>query len=682
MDSIGLRVPPMEIRLKPGVTLRPQPCRYLSPKIMDKVKQEIDMLLSLGILERCENPEITSPLVICPKPDGNIRMAVDYRLLNELLMFDAASIPFQKQLFQFLSGKCYFTKVDNERGFYQLNLASPGNKLTSIVTPWGTYYFTRCPFGISTAPGVYQDRMQNIILEPYFLKSCVVYIEDTIIAGNSCDDFLINLDNVFTRMAEYNVRLKPTKCNFGYDTVEFLGYKFDGNGYSLTDTGKQGILKMTPPSSLTQLRSFLGMINFFRDFTPRLSLIMSPLSDLTKTSTHPEFIWTYEAQLAFEEVKNAISNSKSLYHFDDTALTALFVDACNLGIVLMQFINNIWVPIAFLSHKFSDAAKKWATIVQECYSIIFSVLRWSSYLLGRHFYIYTDHKNLVYLSTSTIPKLVRWRLRLMEFSFTIIHIPGKDNVIADSLSRLFGPFTIDPPINPNELLPSIHNSIVGHHGISHTITLLKSAGITWPTYKDDITNYIKNCPVCQKVKYSNTNVESPLFFLHGSHPMQSLSIDTIGPLPLSNLGYQFILVIIDNFSKFVNLYPTPSTEAISYVQSLIHHIGLFGLMKTVRTDRGTQFTAHVCSELSDLLQFEHLKVVPYHPEGNGIVERVNAAVMKHLRAIVLDLRVKDSWQIYLPLIQRIINTSYNRSIGTTPSKIIFGDMLALFSLYH
>jgi hypothetical protein len=117
------------------------------------------------------------------------------------------------------------------------------------------------------------------------------------------------------------------------------------------------------------------------------------------------------------------------------------------------------------------------------------------------------------------------------------------------------------------------------------------------------------------------------------------------------------------------LYPTRAVDALSYVQAIIHHIGIFGLMSTIRTDRGTQFTAMVCKELSLLLKFKHLLVVPYHPEGNGMVERVNAEVMKHLRFLVLDRRIKDEWWLYLPLVQRIINFVENRSIGTFPAKL-------------
>lgn len=680
LDSVGLQVPPMEITLKPGVIPRPLPCRYISPRLLEQVKIELDKLIDMGILVRTKSTLMASPLVIVPKPDGNIRLAVDYRSLNELIEYEAATIPYQKQLFPCLQNRQYYGKVDNEWGFYQLRLAENSRSLTTINTPWGLFEFTSCPFGVSTAPGIYQDRMANIILQPYFMQCCVVYIDDTIIYGDDADSFLLHLDRVLSRMVQYNVRLKAKKCSFGYPEVAFLGHLFNALGYRLTDDRKQGIVDLSPPSTLKQLRSFLGMVNYFRDFIPHLSDLLSPLTELTKTSKYPSFQWSSAAQSAFESVKAAVLQSQSLCHFSDDDDTFIFCDASTIGIgaTLMQRQNGVMVPICFLSQKFSDAAVKWATIVQECYAILYAVTTWSSYLLGRHFFIYTDHRNLVYLSTSTIPKLVRWRLRLMEFSFTIIHVAGADNVIADGLSRLFRgkAYTVPDDFDSSTFLPSIHNSIVGHHGITNTLALLNSANISWPNFKAEVTDFISSCPVCQKVKHQPApDLPASQYHLHGSSPMSSLSLDTIGPLPEDESGFKYILVVIDNFSKFVMLYPTVSTTAMSYVQSLIHHIGLFGVMKFVRTDGGTQFTADVCKELSALLKFDHLVVVPYHPEGNGLVERRNAEVMKHLRALVLDRRVAATWSSVLPLVQRILNTTYDRSINTYPSKILFGDML-------
>jgi Chromo (CHRromatin Organisation MOdifier) domain/Integrase zinc binding domain/Integrase core domain len=306
----------------------------------------------------------------------------------------------------------------------------------------------------------------------------------------------------------------------------------------------------------------------------------------------------------------------------------------------------------------------------------------TSHLLGRSFFIKTDHKNLVHLLSSTVPKVIRWQLRLLEFSFIVIHLPGVDNVVADTLSRSFFHRAGDGTSSLSEdekfsRFQSFHNDITGHHGVQKTMDIMTAAGMTWPGCKKEISEYIGSCLICQKFKYSNITIShESRYHIHGSHPMESLSVDTIGPLPEDKLGNKYILGIIDNFTKFITLFPTQSTTAMEYVMSIVKHIGLFGIPKTIRTDGGTQFTAKVCEELSKLLQLKHLVVIPYHPEANGVIERRNAEVMKHLRVLVLGRDVSDSWSQVLPLVQRILNFTKDTSIDISPSRLLFGDMLS------
>jgi len=240
----------------------------------------------------------------------------------------------------------------------------------------------------------------------------------------------------------------------------------------------------------------------------------------------------------------------------------------------------------------------------------------------------------------------------------------------------------DKQIDSSDFLAKIHNKSVGHHGIMRTITMAVKAipdiKQQWPSFRKDIEEFVRTCPVCQKVKYQTTPVvETNSYHLAGSYPMADLSIDTIGPLPLDDQQNQYILVIVCNFCKFATLFPTPSTEAVSYVNALIQHIGLFGVPTSIRTDGGSQFTAHVAQQLSALLGYKHTVILPYHPQANGIVERQNAEVMKHLRAMVLEGTSVKQWSLVLPLVQRILNATHNSSIGTYPAQLLFGDALPI-----
>ena len=281
---------------------------------------------------------------------------------------------------------------------------------TAVITPWGLFKFTRVPFGISTAPAVYQDRMANVILKELYMKGCVAYIDDTVIFGKTTVKILDNLEAVFIQMVKHNVRLKGVKCSFGYSEVAFVGHLFNSKGYHMSEERKQGIQDMARPISLKQLRSFLGMVNYFRDFIPHISTVLAPLTDLTCVSKHKEFVWNEDAERTFIEIKKLIINSTSLTHLTDSGVITLYTDASMMGIgaVLVQADeNNVDHPILFLSQKFSSA-KCYAgmlcriTIEQECYAVYYSIITLQSYLLGRHFFVATDHRNLMYLEKSVV----------------------------------------------------------------------------------------------------------------------------------------------------------------------------------------------------------------------------------------------------------------------------------------
>lgn len=683
-DQEGLRVKPMEIKLKPGRQLNPQTCRYVKPEISKLLKDELDRMVEQKILKPTNSASVASPLVIVPKRDGTIRIAVDYRHLNDNLIPFAGAIPDMKSMFQYLAGNRFFAKLDNLWGYHQLRIAEEDQELTTIITPFGLYKWTRCPFGISTAPGVYQDRMAHVILRDHVTKGCLVYIDDTIVYGKTEEEFLKHLEEVLQSMVKFNVRLKPAKCSFGCSEVEFLGHIFNGQGYHLSERRKMSITQLKEPTTFTQLKSMLGMVNYFRNFIPDLSRLLIPLTDLTKGRKKGKLDLTDEARVAIEKVKEAVVNAGVLRFLQRDGRIKLYTDASQEGIagVLTQVQEETKeYPIMFVSKKLTEVASRWSTIEQECYAIFYCITQLKSFLYGRHFTVVTDHRNLLFLKKSTIPKIVRWRLQLQEFSFNIEHIDGADNVVADALSRLCMITAVtEEESNGNhvDVMKSFHNCYVGHHGVSRMMKILEEANIKWPNMRRDVTQFVKNCLVCQKIKTQPVpQVNLVQRTLQGRYPMEHVAVDTIGPLTEDQDGHRYILVIIDEYSKYCELYATKTVQAQEYVRCLVNHVATFGMMKRVRSDGGTQFTARVCEQLAAGLGYEHHVILPYHPQANGIVERRNGEVMKHLRAIVLEMRVKDKWSQWLPIAQRILNTAFDRSIGTYPYRLIFGDRLRL-----
>jgi len=508
-------------------------------------------------------------------------------------------------------------------------------------------------------------------------------------------------------------------------SIEFLGHIFDVSGVRLSDARVKGIQELPEPTSVKGVRSFIGMVNYFRDFIKGLSSYMIPLTALTKKISASEpFRMTQEGRAAFVLIKDLLSKSSQLVIMNEQDPLILYTDASTraIGGVLMQIQDGMEKPVIFVSHVLSDQATRWGIMELELYAFVYCVKILAPYLLGKLFTVRTDHRNFVYLASSSVPKLVRWRVILSEYRFLIEHIPGAQNVVADGLTRVcrsdfmkiakdkrhidsterifrLGEEGLEQTEFPGELeeedqvgakedfddygiverhevFSRYHNSIVGHHGVERTLKAMSLGGHAWAGMRQNVSNWIGECSICQKIKFQRLpewedEVEHHLYSLS---PLTSLSVDTLGPLKEDENGNSFVIVIVDNFSKLIGLYPAKSTTSKEFISALLQWVSIFGVPKEIRSDGGSQFTSKMAADIRSLLHYDHLVVVAYHPEANGIVERRIKEVMKHLRALVYEKRIRDSWSHYLPLVQRIINYTVDGSIGTQPARVIFGDL--------
>jgi hypothetical protein len=323
---------------------------------------------------------------------------------------------------------------------------------------------------------------------------------------------------------------------------------------------------------------------------------------------------------------------------------------------------------------------------------------------------------------------VRWRVLLSEFQYQVEHIPGRCNLVADGLTRvsrveyekikpagryLYRDDTIsrifrlegeeveslyegviddvgtklskqdmldeDNPTCSSDrfaIFAKFHNSMVGHLGVERTLQAMSKCGHGWAGMRQEVTAWISECGICQKIKWQRpVNWEDEaIHHLYSVNPLEELSVDTLGPLPEDEFGNRYVVVILDNFSKFIGLYSATSTSTRDFVSALLKWIGIFGLPKKIRSDGGSQFTSNLAQELRIVLGFDHLVVIPYHPQANSLVERRMKEIMIHLRALVYEKRIKSEWSHFLPLVQRILNYSVDGSIGTQPARVLFGEI--------
>jgi hypothetical protein len=660
----------MKIELKEGQFPRPVPPRRVSPESRQIIQQEIQTLLDQGIVRPSTSP-YCSPIVLVRKEGKKPRMCVDYTQVNACTVDLKYPMQNTKELLDRMAGKRWFATLDLRSGFHQMPLDQTSIPLTAFASQDGLYEYTRVPFGLKNAPPYFQ-RVMNGVLSGLVGNGCEVFIDDIGIAGTDPADFLRILRAVFERLRQFRLRLKSAKCRLGLSEMVFLGHKVDGTGISLTEERKQGLLDMSTPKTPAQLRSFLGLANYMRSFVPRFSEVVKPLYQLC--SENAQFAWTGSHERIFQDIKAAIKNAPVLHHLDYSLPIVLRTDASTLGVggTLLQKIDGRELSVCFLSRAFNDTESRWSTIEQEAFAIFFCITSLSHYLLGHHFIVETDHRNLMYLSKSTVPKLIRWRLRLQEFTFSVVHISGKSNVVADALSRCFVLNVVHLPD-----IKEAHNCIVGHKGIQATMDLLKSAGKSWATMSKDIEEYIKSCPTCQKVRLGQASAAASLSTTVVEEPFSTVAVDAMGPFPPDEEGYTTILVVIDCFTRFVELHRAKSTKAVEAVDALLQVFGRYGAPKYLRSDQGPQFVADVIKEFLSRVGASPRYTIAYRHESNGIVERANEEVGRHLRAIVFDKRVTTQWSKALPFVQRILNATPHSSIGTTPARLLFGDAVHL-----
>ena len=226
-------------------------------------------------------------------------------------------------------------------------------------------------------------------------------------------------------------------------------------------------------------------------------------------------------------------------------------------------------------------------------------------------------------------------------------------------------------------LAKVHNATVGHLGVERTMFRLKRLNDTWPSMRTDIMLFIKQCPCCQKMSRIKIPIHTAPFTTASYGLMKKLSMDCIGRLKETEDVYTHILAIIDNFSRYVGLYPIKGASALHVAEALLTHIGTFGCPEIIQMDNGTEFINETISEVIKLLGTSQAAILAHSKEENAIVERCNKETMRHINAMFFEVNKRDSWKIHIPLAQRIINSEVHSRLGVSPNDLVFGGKLNL-----
>jgi transposase InsO family protein len=552
--------------------------------------------------------------------------------------------------------------------------------------------------GIKGAAAYFQQVMATFVLVGLIHIICECYQDDILTYGETEEEFLQNLRKIFLQLRKCKLTVNPKKCQFGLQQIEYVGHIISHEGISISKEKREEVFNVEKPTLQKHLKSFIGCAEYFHTHIRDFSGTMRPLHEMVRNyEKNRKLVWTQEAEISWDLIRNQIRDCPTLYFMDPNAPIYLHTDASDYGIgaYLFQVIDGKDQPIAFMSKSLSGAELRWSTIEKECYAIVYALKKFEYLIRDTHFTLRTDHRNLLYVNTAPNSKVARWKLLIQVYDFDIQYIPGPDNFVADAFSRLV-PFLggneelhlldeFDIPKDKYKIIGQSHNSTVGHFGVEKTLSKITEPdpktgaprAEPWPHMREHVKRFIKRCPICQKLSTTKINIQTDLYTNATYDPMERLSVDTIGPLEKDEYGNCYIIVVIDCFTRWVELFSAPDATAKSAARALLSHTGRFGQPHQLISDNGPQFVNEVLEALCDLLGIEHLLTVPYSHEENSIVERVNKEIMRHLRALVFDKKTYKLWSDNLPIIQRIINTSVHDSIGISPAQLLLGNATTL-----
>ena len=400
-----------------------------------KIDEHISNMLKQNIIQVSSSPW-SSPVVLVKKKDGSTRFCVDYRKLNAVTRKDSYPLPRIDDALDALSGSKFFTTLDLQSGYHQVAMHPHSMDKTAFISHAGLYEYNVMSFGLTNAPSTFQRLMSRVVHNLEW-KICLIYIDDIIIFSSSFDEHLQRLRLVFDRLRQANLKLKPSKCHFARSSVRFLGFIVSSSGVS-PDPDKISAVKTFPiPTNVKEVRSFLGLCNYYRRFVKDFAKKASPLHRLTRKDV--PFVWDSDCQYAFESLQNHLCSAPILSYPDLSQPFHLYADASNsaLGYILGQCIDGKEHVVAYGGRELNMAERKYSTTEREALAVVQGIKHYRPYLTGSKFFVHTDHGCLSWLMKMKDPtgRLARWSLQLQQFQFEIIHRPGTLNGNADALSR-------------------------------------------------------------------------------------------------------------------------------------------------------------------------------------------------------------------------------------------------------
>jgi len=666
---------------------RPVAAKYrrLDPARLQAARKEFAELEKQGIIRRSKSHWAT-PLHMVKKADGSWRPCGDFRRLNLQTKPDRYTCPNLGDFSARLEGCTVFSVLDLRKGYHQVPVREEDVHKTAVITPFGLFEYLRMPFGLRNAAQTFQRLMDEVLAGLPFV---FCYLDDILVASRNHQEHVAHLEVVFTRLQQHGLVLNGEKCVLGQSSVTYLGHQVTASGVLPLKKRVEAIEQFPQPKTVRQLMQYLGMINFYRRFLRGAAALLKPLSDALRGGQQTVLVWTSEMNQAFCDSKRRLAHVAELAHPQLSGELVLSVDASDthVGAALQQKDpRGALQPLGFFSKKLDQAQRKYSAFDRELLACYLGVRHFRWMLEGRRFFILTDHKPLTFAlhrqSDAWSARQQRQLSFLAEYTSDVRHVAGKENVVADALSRpaaavlpvaggtieleelaraqlscvetqewLGRPGVREVQVRGQRLLCDVSQGILkpvvpvecrrrifeAVHGLAHAgvraTRRMVTSRYTWRRCSGDVERWCRDCVQCAKSKPGRREhppvepIEIP------ARSFSHVHVDIVGPLPASSKGHCYLLTMMDRSTRWPEVVPLVTISAQEVADTFVSEwVARYGVPETITTDRGTQFTGSTWKCLCRQLGVQHIATTAYHPQANGLVERFHRALKEAMKA--------------------------------------------------